>query len=68
VKRMENISHSIEEMPLLEGQYIESQFQGKILKTQREVKRWLDITGVMPSKIENGDSPQLGVSGYFIHY
>lgn len=57
-----------EELPLLEGQYIEVAFQGKILKTQRSVKKWLDVTGVAPTKIESGDSPQLGVNGYFIHY
>ena len=62
------ISQEEEELPLLEGQYIEVAFQGKILKTQRSVKKWLDVTGIAPTKIESGDSPQLRVNGYFIHY
>ena len=53
---------------VLEGQYIEVAFQGKILSNQREMKKWLNVTGMLPNKIENGDSPNLGITGWFVHY
>ena len=53
---------------VLEGQYIEAAFQGKILFNQREMKKWLDVTGMIPNKIENGNSPNLGITGWFVHY
>jgi len=53
---------------VLEGQYIEVAFQGKILSNQREMKKWLSVTGMLPNKIESGASPNLGITGWFVHY
>lgn len=61
------MSSNCEEV-VLEGDYLPCAFNGKFIKDMNQMKKWLSVTGVVPSKIEAGVSHQLGLEGYFLHF